>query len=95
MTKYKYFGKMCKQADKANLYFRSSEKNFLKIWYNEELQWAVDMGFMKPSMPMVYLGEKSYEKYYEFTNKGINLFIWYCYPLKYKIKYWFRKIFRK
>ena len=94
MTKFKYFKDMCKRADEANVYYRNTEKAFLKIWYDEELQWAIDMGFMKPSEPMVHLGENKRTKYNEFTESGKNWFVWYCWPLKYKIKYWFRKLFK-
>ena len=94
MTKYKYFGDMCRRADEKQCYYRASRKRFLECWDEEEIEWAKKHNFIEFSYPKLNLGEKD-GTYYEFTKSGEKWFRWYCWPLKYKIKYWFRKIFRK
>jgi hypothetical protein len=85
---------MCILADRDCLYFRNNESRFLHTWYEEDLRWAIDMGFMEVSLPLVALGEDANQRYYAFTDKGKNWFVWYCYPFRLKIKH-FWHMFRK
>ena len=87
MTKYKYWGQMCKRADKTNCYYRNSRRRFLECWTDYEIRWALDHKFIKVS-PVIYtqLGESKRETYYEYTDKGIKWFKWYCWPTWFWIK---------
>lgn len=80
MTKFKYFGNMCKKLV-GNVYFsnRDSEKEWLTCWSKEELDWAIKHNFMQLSEPMLHLGESSNKKYYEYTPMGKRLKDYYTY----------------
>ncbi len=89
MAKYKYFGRLCKVADRDMLYFRNSKRRFEESWGKNSTEWALFHGFIRQSRQR----EDEYQAFYEFTNLGENLFRWYCYSLKdwirfikYKIK---------
>ncbi len=92
MTKYKYWGQMCKRADNKYCYYRNSRKRFLECWTENEIQWALDHKFIRIS-PVLYeqFGESKYETYYEFTDKGVKWFQWYCWP----IWFWIKKVIFK
>lgn len=101
MTKYKYFGDMCKRADEHNVLYRNSRSRWLEAWSVEELDWAIDNGFLVSSSPMLEYGECSTTEYYELTKLGKRLAHWYVYPTWFYIKYvifrwhfWKYKVFR-
>ena len=95
MTKYKYFGKLCKQLDEQFVYgFRNSQKRYEDALGKLNVQWALDMGFLTPSEPMTHLGEPKNGKYCEFSRLAKRIYRWNVYSIKdwYRfIKYKFQK----
>lgn len=92
MTKYKYFGYLCRLADDANVLYRNSKERWLSVWKEEDLAWCIEKGFMEESAPMLNYGENPAWSYYAMTKKGKRLAEWYTYPtwfyIKYKILHW-------
>ena len=89
MTKYKYFGKLCKLADKEMLYFRNTKSRFENVWGKNSTEWALFHGFIRQSRQR----EDEHEAYYEFSEKGEKLFYWYCYTFKDWVRLFKNKMF--
>jgi hypothetical protein len=86
MTKYQYFGHLCKLADAHFVLNRNSKKRWLDAWTDEDLNWSIEKGFVQTSNPMVHLGEKANGEYYELTKKGKLIADWYLNQFWYYIK---------
>lgn len=96
MTKYKYFGQLCKEADKQFFYgFRNSKRRFVEVWGEENVNWALKHGFLKTSQPMTWLGEPKNGIYYEYTKLGERIYRWNVYSLKDWFRYIKYKFFHK
>lgn len=94
MTKYKYFGNLCKQKE-FNYYFwnRNSKDEWLKCFGTSNLNWCIKHNFIKYSEPMIHLGERKTTEYLEFTKLGRFLDYYYTLPPIKFIKYIISKDF--
>lgn len=94
MTIYKYFGILCKeQESKFNFWNRNSKDEWLKCFGTSNLNWCIMHNFVKYSKPMIYLGEKKSEEYYEYTKLGRFLKYYYTLSTWKFIKYIFSRDF--
>lgn len=87
MTKYKYFGQLCKLADEAHILYRNEKNRWLTVWTEEDLKWCIDMGFMYEDKPLYHLGENEFHQYFALTDEGHRLAEWYTYDTWFYIKY--------
>ena len=69
MTKYKYFGQLCKLADEAHILYRNEKNRWLTVWTEEDLKWCIDMGFMYEDKPLYHLGENEFHQYFSLTDE--------------------------
>ena len=92
LNKWQYFGQMCKTADAFHVFNRNSERRWREAWSEEQLNWAIEKGFLMKSAPMIHLGESPNQNYYKFTRIGKEISDWYVYDtwfyIKHKVLHW-------